>query len=228
MGLLGSSIKGGKGGSDWLDKIMRAYALSQGDIGGAATLSASMRKSRDDAQAAQRAQALQQQALADLVAQGVPENQARLMVLNPEQVGSNMATRLGARTLGPGDTLYNGSQSVASQPTTEQQNFNQYSGMAPEQQQKYLQYKDVTDPRFTNTPAGTQFVPRQSAGGLPQGYDPNEWEPVQGPQQNVAPPNTAFTPDASNMQRLYHQQFGPQQGETMFQEWLRNSRHGGR
>jgi hypothetical protein len=172
MSLLGSSLKGSGGGGDWLDKLLRAYALSQGQVGAAVSITNQMRTARDAARKAKQADAIRQQAYADLISQGVTPDQARLMVLNPEQVGSNMASRLGAYTLGPGDTRYNGGQAGPHQPTMEQQNFSQYDQMDPATRQRYLQYKDVTDPRFTNTPAGTQFVPRMQPGQAPAGLTP--------------------------------------------------------
>lgn len=86
-----------------------------------------------------------------------------------------------AEAIAAGDAKVGDLYSKPEGPTSEMRNFQSYQGMDPVTRQQYGAYQDLTNPRFTNTPAGTQFIPRTSIGGLPQGFDPNEWEVVDGP-----------------------------------------------
>lgn len=95
------------------------------------------------------------------------------------------------------------------------------------------EYKiDFIDPteKVYNQGAAVVNVPNPFAGRNPQDIPPIGSRVPAGDIFGAQPasPDTSFTPDANNMRRLYHQQFGPQRGETMFREWLRNSRMGGR
>lgn len=49
---------------------------------------------------------------------------------------------------------------IFAKPTAEQQNFQTWRGFDPATRAEYGHYQDVVNPRFTNTPAGTQFIPR--------------------------------------------------------------------
>lgn len=58
----------------------------------------------------------QGQILSDLMAQGYAPAEARLMMLNPEAIGTNMAGHAAAYSLGKGDVRFNNNRAVAERP----------------------------------------------------------------------------------------------------------------
>lgn len=92
---------------------------------------------------------------------------------------------------------------AAPEATAEQRNFQAYRGMDTRGRDEFLRYQDAVNPRFTNTPSGTQYIPRTSR--LPQGYDPNEWDVVDGPAPNA--PQPAPGASASSMPTLSQDQW---------------------
>ena len=112
------------GGSYWEggDKMsakdtIAAVLASAGDAfseagGGKGTNMSSLMGGR----AARLEAARSQQVFSDLLAQGYKPEEARLMLLDPKAIGTNMASRSGSYTLGKGDVRYNGSRIAAERP----------------------------------------------------------------------------------------------------------------
>lgn len=59
-----------------------------------------------------------------------------------------------------------------------QKNYQWWDSLPPAEKAKYAQYQSVVNPKWIT---GADGRPQQmTGGGLPQGYDPNEWEIVEG------------------------------------------------
>lgn len=72
------------------------------------------------------------------------------------------------------------------EPTAMERNFQWWSGLDPKQKESFAQYQDVVEPRFVPDGfGGGQYVSR--GGSIPQGFNPDEWEIVPGPQGGPTP-----------------------------------------
>lgn len=66
-----------------------------------------------------------------------------------------------------------------------QQNYEWWKGLPATEQAKFGAYQSIVNPKWQT---GADGVPRQmTGGGLPQGFDPNEWEVVDEGGQTGAP-----------------------------------------
>lgn len=107
----------------WGDKLATianalgaAQSFASGDAAtGGSLLMAGARARQASQLAAIKAQQTQQ-IMADLVAQGIPADRARLMALNPEAIGTNAASHMGAYSLSKGEQRYNNNKVVAERP----------------------------------------------------------------------------------------------------------------
>lgn len=200
MGLLGSLF-----GEDTGDKLLRAMAIRNKDYGAAAAISGDIRERKQgrlDAEEAKKVEAELIGLLEDeFMTQGYgPEDarrQARLAILNAKEVGSNVSSRLGAKTMGPEQTLMFGRKPQYTTPEStpapirEAQAFN---ALPPDQQRGVASALDVTRGPAMKTDAygrlipvpRSSFLPAPRPGTVDDGYrfkggdpaNPNNWEPV--------------------------------------------------
>lgn len=195
---------------------------SRGNDGmGLSSLMAGRQARMEAAAAAQQAKQVQ----SDLLSQGYTAEEARLMALDPKAIGTNMAGRTGAYTLGKGDVRYNGNRQVAERPDTfETPMGDRYS---VDSSGKTSQIYRENAPIYQSVDGvGVFGMDRHSPGVMGAGGGADR--PVGKLTPAPAPTAIDNNPDAETMRRLYTQQFGAQQGQAMFQEWLRNSTKGGR
>ena len=140
MGLFGNvgGFLGQLGGMG--DAFAQAGAMMSGDWGDAANI-AQNRSQLQGLRAKQQAEAEQQQrVMAALKAQGLTEEQALLVASNAGSIGDFR-------------------QKPPEQPDFIR-NANAFNSLSPEEQQRVASFMDLQNPRFTNTPQGTQYIPR--------------------------------------------------------------------
>lgn len=199
-----------------------AFAQQGGGQGGSVSMLTQGRTAQlAQAKAAER----QAQVLADLQANGMTAEQARLVAGKVGNIGDFKAKtpeedvfmrRMRAAGIDPASPQ--GQELLRQKLATE-------SSPAPQ-----MIGDGMGGGRWVNPPAPKLFgagMPQQApaaAPAKPAGYG-DDWEVVEGPPPSAG--GIDNSPEAETMRRLYQQQFGAR-GDAMFQEWQRNNNRGGR